>query len=233
MNEWLAKIKGRWGVFIYNYRWSDWVPYIDGWVPKFALFVPILGYLVLFNDQFSEYFEFTDLANEDLSDFGLSAIVRLRMIYFGLIFLGLSNFTYRFTRPYMFRFGSNILDFTKTGLDFFNYTFYRNIHEQIRKSDPYTQDGKYYDSEWEGFVNSSLNKNEGTDNVKYSGNWEEGKLKYGSLLRSMLSEHFFANDIQGRKWLTFCIFLSSAGYTLLVIPSADIFVKVIRLVFFT
>lgn len=88
----MRSLKGWWQTFSYNYCWSDYVAYIDGWIPKLALSVPIIGYLILFNDKISEILIFKELANEDTLSFGLSGVQRLRLIYFGLILLGVSNF---------------------------------------------------------------------------------------------------------------------------------------------
>ena len=106
----MRRIKSWWRGFIYNYRWSDYVVYIDGWIPKLAFSVPILGYLILFNDKISGLLIFQQLANEQLSSFGLSGVQRLRLLYFGLIFLGVSNFIYHVRKPYQFKFGSNFID---------------------------------------------------------------------------------------------------------------------------
>src|SRR5690606_9894280 len=97
----------------------------------------------------------------------------------------------------------------------------------IRSKSHYTLDGKYYDSEWEGFKEAAINPGEGTDRVERTGHWEDAKSKYGSLLRSVLSETFFRCNLQRRSWLVFCLALSTAGYLLLVAPSIDLFIKVV------
>ena len=85
----MRPFKLRWETFTYNYSWSDYVGYIDGWIPKLALSVPILGYLILFNDSVSEILSFKYLAKEGVGDFGLEGATRLRLLYFGLICLGI------------------------------------------------------------------------------------------------------------------------------------------------
>ena len=61
--------------------------------------------------------------------------------------------------------------------------------------------------------------------VHFSGSFAP-RDKFEGLLRSMLIEHFCREKIQRRYSLTFCIFLSLIGYLLLLIPSADLFLKV-------
>ena len=224
----MQNIKSRWHTFEANYRWSDWVQYIDGWIPKFALFVPILGYLILFNDDISKLLEFSNMMNKEVSDTGLDSNYRLRLIYFGLILLGLSNFLYKLKKPYQFKFGNNFIDYSKTCLEIFTLSDYVKIHGTIRHEGHYTTSGKYYDSEWEGFIDAAKNTDEGKDSVKRDGNWELAKSQYGSLLRDMLYDNFFRNDVKKRFWLSVSIFLSTLGYVFLIIPSGDIFIKVIR-----
>lgn len=222
----LDSLKRRMKRFWYNFEWSEWVSFIDGWIPRFAFFVPIIGYLILFNDHVGGKLAFTNLVGSEFQNFWLSGGFRLRLVYFGLIALGLSNLIYRLRKPYVFRFGTNRTDYTRTCLDAFTFQDFLNIHHTIGSKGHLTLDGKYYDSEWDGFARAARNEGEGTDHVMRSGNWEEARRQYGSLLRSMLGEYFFRSNIVRRSWLITCIVLSTAGYALLAIPSVDLFVKV-------
>lgn len=222
-------VKMKWATFTYNYCWTDYSAYIDGWIPKFSLMVPIIGYLILFNDEFVQIFEFKRITSNNFD--GLSAKDRLHLLYFGLIFLGVSNFIYRVKRPWIFVYGENIIEFTKACLESMKYGDFLAFHQTIRREEHLTQDGKYYDSEWDGFVIAALNKGEGTQEVKRNGNWEDAKRQYGSLLRSILREIHFRNDITRRFWLSLCLALSTIGYICLIVPSADIFIKVIKSIF--
>jgi hypothetical protein len=219
-------LKLRWQTVVYNYSWSNWVPYIDGWIPRFSLLFPFVGYLILVNDEIAKVLQFHHLTGTEQYAWGLSAVIRLRLVYYGLFFLGVSNFIYRLKKPYAFRFGANLIDYTKTGLELFTLGDYVQIHGTIRHEGHLTLDGKYYDSEWEGICAAARNQGEGTDKVVRSGSWEDAKRQYGSLLRSMLRENFFRNDTRGRSWLTACVLLSTLGYLLLAIPSLDLFAKV-------
>ena len=208
-----SKMGMKWEIYKYNFRWSDWVSYIDGWIPKVSLSVPIIGYLLLFNDSISEHLIFNTLANEDIQNFGLGGIERLRLIYYGMFLLGISNFIYKLKKPHIFRFGTNITDYTKNCLDTFNYDRFFSMHEIIQRDGHFTLDGKYDTKEWDVFT-------------AHSSNWEVSKNQYGGLLRSILSEHFFRSDIKRKNWLSICVIMSTLGYLLLAIPSLDIFIKV-------
>ena len=220
------KIRMKWDIFTYNYGWAGWVPYVDGWIPKFSLFFPIVGYLILFNDTVSESLVFSHLTGTE-QQWGFSGSERLRFLYFGLLFLGVSNFIYRVRRPHTFRFGVSLVEYTRTGLEFFTYGDFLKMHGRIREAGHISPEGKYYDSEWEGFSDAANNTDEGRDSVKRDGSWDEAKKSYGGLLRSILRESFYHGDRQRRWWLSTCLILSTIGYLLLVAPGADLFIKVV------
>lgn len=217
----------RWRIFWCNFGWSDRVAYVDGWIPRFALFVPVIGYLILFNDTIGNALVFENLAGERISELGLSGQQRLRFVYFGLFALGISNFIFQLKKPYVFKFGTNRTDCTRTCLEVFTFQDFLQLHSTIRHQGHLTLDGKYYDSEWDGFVEAATNTGEGTDRVKRDGNWEEARGRYGSLLRSILAETFFRENTQRRVWLLLCVVLSTIGYALLLVPSLDLFFKVV------
>jgi len=222
----LNRIRHRWGTFIYNYSWSPWASYIDGWIPKVSLLFPVVGYLILFNDQITGLLEFHHLTQGHLYRWGLTGLDRLRLIYYGLTFLGVSNFIFRLRRPYIFRLGRDIVEYTRAALELFTLYDYVQIHGAIRHNGHLTPSGKYYDSEWDSFVALAQDEFAGTDRVKRTGDWEGAKSRYGDLLRSMLREHHFRSDTENRLALTTCLLLSTIGYAFLLLPSLDLFLKV-------
>lgn len=190
--------------------------------------VPLLGYLILFNDSVSELLTFQVLIGESESSFGLSGSQRLRCLYFGLVSLGVSNIIYRLRRPYIFRFGTNITEYTRTCLEIFTSYDFTQIHHRIRADGHLTIGGKYYDSEWDGFLADARDPDAGTEQAKNTGDWSLAVRKHGDLLRAMLSENFFRGETTRRPWLTACLMLSSCGYLLLIVPGADLFIKVAK-----
>lgn len=155
MNSYLTM---KWEVFKYNYSWPDYVHLFDGWLARCAMAAPFVGYLILFNDSISQHLSFDRLANEDSIGFGLSSTVRLQLIYLGLIALGLANIMYYVRRPYALKIGRDEFEYVEKGLEHFTVTSYIQMNGEIKHSgfDPYTPDGKYYDSEFKGFLRSSI-----------------------------------------------------------------------------
>jgi len=223
----ITRLQAWWRAEVYNFRWSDWVRFIDGWIPRISIAVPIIGYLILFNDRVSDVVVFNRIANESIRVGGLTGIERLRYVYFGLVALGIGNGIYRFRRPFAFKFGTDIADYTRTCLEVFSFQNFLALHNRIRSDGHLTLDGKYYDSEWDGFRDDALNTDEGTANVRRDGDWERACRKYGTLLRSILSENFFREDTSRRAWLLAGVIFSTVGYCLLAVPSIDLFIKVV------
>jgi len=67
----------QWSTFDYNYGWSNYIFLFDGWIAKCAMAVPVVGYLILFNDSVSQHLSFNKLAGENFVGFGLSSASRL------------------------------------------------------------------------------------------------------------------------------------------------------------
>lgn len=220
-------IKSYWQIFIQNYRWSDYVAYIDGWIPKLAFTVPILGYLILFNDKISDLLTFEQITNTPIQTFGFSGLERLRFLYFGLILLGLSNFVYRVRKPYTFKFGSNSIDYIKTCFETFTFHDYHVLKEEIQHKGNLS--GRVRSHVIASF--STLNK---TNNEKMrlsNPEWEVLKNNYGNVLRDILYEYFYQHDISRKVSLSICLLLSTLGYFCLLLPSGDLFVKVLLSIF--
>lgn len=213
-------------IFIANFGWSNYVKYINGWISKFALFVPLIGYVILFNDTIAKQLIFNHLAVEQSFE-GLDTYTRLKLIYFGLIFLGISNFIYLWRKPYIFRFGTSVEEYTKKALEVFTLDDFIQLHQNIQSNvyGPSTKNGKYLTSEYDSFINESV-----YDEEKFL-DWEVSKNKYGNLLRNILRETFFNLNKVNIKSLILSLILTTIGYICLIIPSIDLFIKVVTSAF--
>ena len=222
----------KWRVFQYNYSWPDYVWLLDGWIARSAMAIPVVGYLILFNDSVSEHLKFENLAAENTSPSGLSSGARLKFIYLGLLFLGCANISYRLVRPTVMRLGINQYDYVEAGLKHFTFSSYLNMHDAIRHSGfgPHTIHGDYYDIEWDGFKAAALGPEAGASGDRVEAHWVGAKSKYEGLLRSILIETYIRNVIKRRGLLSICIFLALVGYVFLTVPSADLFVKVMKVI---
>jgi hypothetical protein len=222
----------KWSTFSYNYRWSDYVVLFDGWVAKSAMAVPIVGYLILFNDSVSEHLSFNRLASENSFPHGLTSIARLKFIYLGLILLGSANILYRLRRPFVLTIGTSQFSYVEKALEHFTVSEYININGEISHYGPRTLYGKYYDADFDSFLDLALGTRRSKgERDESSANWASAKSKYEGLLRAILIENFSRHVVKRRVWLTFCILIASLGYLLLLVPSADLFIKVMSVIF--
>ena len=187
-------------------RWSMWVPFLDGWISRFSIFIPLVGYLILFSDAIADKWEFSTLIGPTTeTDFGLTSSQRLRFMYFGLLLLGLSYFIYRIRKPTIFRYGTNLVDYTKTALETFTFLDFEKIQENIYKdssgrrfatkesSDP--EHFLYHDWEWGKFSQSAVGYGDNSSKTN-DGNWDAARRMHGGLLRIILRETFFQKDRQ-------------------------------------
>ncbi len=187
---------------------------------------PFVGYLVLFNDYVSEKIYFNNLIGENNALF-LSSGQRLRYVYFGLAFLGISAIIYQFRRPFVLRHGLDQFKYANKMLNVCTVSTIIDFHGTIRHAGHFTLDGKYYDSLYESFLDDALGKEIGEfERDHQSGNWHSAKLKHEDLLRSIFYETYFRENRKRRASLIFCIILSLVGYAFLFIPSIDVFVQV-------
>ena len=223
--KFFKKIQSKWSIFIYNYQWSDYVDYIDGWIPKLAFSVPIIGYAILFNDNVSNWFNFSIISEN--STFWLNKTVKLKLIYFGLIFLGLSNLIYRIKRPYCFKWAVNEKQFNEYAMENFTVIEFRNMHSEIQSKGHLSMSGKTYDYLWEEFYEQVDPTKKKVEAKKSTHSWRSTKERYQDMLTMLFKDSFFRYSRGNRGWLTTCLVISTIGYGLLVLPSIDLFIKVL------
>lgn len=225
------RIQMRWQTFAYNFGWSQYVDVLDGPIPRLSFAVPIVGYLILFNDSITRHLTFLELTSGQ-SAFGLSGGSRLKMLYLGLVILGLANILYRWQRPYVLRLARNQIDYVEAGLRHFTVNTLIELEGSIRHSPfgHYTVHGKYNPAEWSSFLDHALGSGDGNTPVTRkptTAHWAEAKAKYEGLLRSILTETFFRESTRTRRgWLMACLLIGLSGYALLAVPSIDLFLKV-------
>jgi hypothetical protein len=232
--KWLFGLKSDWITFRYNFRWSSYVWLLDGPMSKLAIAIPLVGYLILFNDTIASSLRFNDLANENMVPLIFSYLTRLKLLYVGLVLIGIASIQYRLFRPSVSRFAVDKYDYVERGLESFVFADFAQIHAAIRehKRGHLTPHGDYPSSEWDGFQATALGKRQEW-NVDYEegvSNWAEAKSKYENLLRAMLLETHFKADTSRRKRLASCLSMSICGHLLLALPSIDLFLRVASLI---
>lgn len=219
-------VRTKWYVFTYNFSWPNYVNLFEGPLVKASIAIPLVGYLILFNDTVADHIRFETLTNA-AAPMGLSASARLQFVYCGLLCLATASAIYFLRRPYALTIGRDEFEYVTRALEHFSISNYIDINGQIKRSghDPHTQHGKYYDSEFEGFLRAANG-----DEHRADYHWVDAKNQYEGLLRSMLKEHYFRQKITRRVSLVFGIGFAYLGYILLLIPSVDLFVRVLGVI---
>jgi len=203
--------------------WSWANKYLNGGIAKAALTVPLLGYLILLNDQIADHLQFTVVADGRIT-WGLNGIERLQLIYFGLVILAVLNIAFKTFRPRELRNGNSILEFTRESFDFNTKGDYSHIYGILAaKSNSLNLIGGNYDVEWKTYQLDI----EQTQNGKYTGDWNRSKLQYEHLLKEMLHNYYILYDRQGKAKIILLMAGGFLGYLLLTLPAIDIFLKVL------
>jgi hypothetical protein len=105
---------------------------------------------------------------------------------------------------------------------------YIDMDGTIKSEGNRTLHGKYSDAEFQSFLNVATGRNILAPNSQTTVDWKAAKSRFEGLLRSILIENFYRNNIKRRLALTCRLLLALCGYVLLLIPSVDLFAKVIR-----
>jgi hypothetical protein len=97
---------------------------------------------------------------------------------------------------------------------------------QSEQRDTVTLYEKYYDAEFEEFLNQAIGDRMTARQV----DWGAAKSRHESLLRGMLLDHYFRHDVSKQFRLILCLIAAIVGYGRIAIPSVDLFIKVILVV---
>jgi len=190
--------------------------------------MPLIGYIIFFNDTVVSNISFNEIVVDSNTWLFLSSDLRLRFIYFALLFLGSANALYRLRKPWVLIFGRDENEFVSNCLKNLSLIEFIDFHHQIRHHGHLTRHGKYYDREWDAFRDIAEGAEGQHDEQYRQGDWDSARRKYETLLKSILRETFFRETIKRRFALSVCISLVIIGYILLLTPSLDLFQAVLR-----
>jgi hypothetical protein len=235
---WLA---ARWDAFWYNFAWPDYVGLLNGPLAKLALFFPVIGYAILFNDFIAQKYAFSELTGDLKATYFLPENTRLRLVFFGLMLLASANLLYRWRRPYCLRLGESLSEYTDCMMRFATAGTFLEMHRQIRGAgfDPWTVDGKYYDDDWDLFWREAVWTESGQNVLQSKNHSQElpgyervdftaAKQRHQTLLLSIIRETYFRESRKRRGWLISALILASSGYALMLLPSVDLTLRVLE-----
>lgn len=237
------EIKTQNRIFWANFSWERYDPYLNGRLAKLALFVPLIGYLILFNDFVAENLDFKYLVshgnpnNQKIVTPAFSSTTRLQFIYFGLLTLSMASILNLWKRPRVCRQGITVAKYMEFGLTNFTVYDFVNMNHVIQHEGHTSVYGKYYTDDWEAFLSEARWKLSGTTaekanaqakkNSRMNVSLSAAKKTHEDLLRSMLIDTYKRETSKRRKWLIASLLIATVGYILLLVPSVELFSQII------
>ena len=125
---------------------SDWKYAQWGFVEKIANndlarivgLVPLVGYLILFNDEIAGIASFSIIAGVDddnVSPFFLTSLAKMRLVFFGSIFVLFANLIFRALRPQVLERSKGDIEFSIRVRDSYSVHELASMEEQVFSDD--------------------------------------------------------------------------------------------------
>ena len=96
--------------------------------------VPLVGYLIIFNDEIAGIATFGTIAgvdNDDVSPFILSSLAKMRFVFFGSLFVLFANLIYRAFRPKVLDSSKGDIEFSTRVRDSYSVYELASMEEQV------------------------------------------------------------------------------------------------------
>ena len=187
--------------------------------------VPLAGYLILFNDEIAKFLTFNTIAgvsNEAASPFILGSLVKLRLVFFGSLFVVLAYWIFRGFRPSVLENSSGDLEFSTRVRD--TYSVYEIAAMETQS----------YADNWQPRTEAFWIVQGKTRSKKPVVSGFRPDVR-----SSMFAQHSDYIHFLAREWWagmmhtyrgarTVSMILGITGYVMLVVPSLDIAQAVLR-----
>lgn len=181
--------------------------------------VPLIGYLILFNDEIADIITFRTIAGaqyDSISPFFLSSIVKLRLVFFGSLFVFLANIIFKLFSPKELQLSKGDLEFSTRVRDSYSVHELKIMEDQV------------FSDQWKPRLSIFWKV---LDSIRAKKAVVSGFRP--DVRTRMFSEHGGYIHVLAREWWlgmmhTFrvarvaSLFLGVAGYLMLAVPTADI-----------
>jgi len=188
--------------------------------------VPIVGYLILFNDSLVETLSFKEFVggSDNLgSPFLLSSLFKLRLTFFGSLFLLFANIAFRVSAPHVLSHSKSDIEFSEKVADSYSVREIIAFEADVLSDDWQARSPVF----WE--------------DIKDPGKIRQRKMRISGFRdrNFLMKEHTDYVRILAREWWTgevhrkkpirvVSVMLCLTGYTMLALPTFDIAQAVIR-----
>ena len=187
--------------------------------------IPIAGYLILFNDEIAVMASFDTLAgvteNEN-SPFLVDGLIKLRLVFFGSLFVLSSFLIYRVFRPEMLEFSKSDLEFSELVRQRYSVHDLAKLEEQVH-SERWVE---RTDSFW-----VVQGRKRSKKPVVSGYRWDVRSMmfsKHGDYISLLAREWWIGMVHTYRPARISSVFLGTLGYFFLAIPTLDIAQAVLR-----
>lgn len=213
-------------------RWDFIEKIADNEISKIVGIVPLVGYLILFNDSLLDTLSFSDFAGvstEGDTPFFWSSITKLRSTFFGSILLLLANLSFRAASPRVLTHSKSDIQFSEKVTDSYSLMEIQSIERDVmsenwslRSDEIWNEVSQRYKGVEE--FRSRLN------NLKLAG-FQERKFVMGGEPEyvQLISREWWLGEMHSKKPIRILtVMLSTFGYSMLALPTIDIAQAVVR-----
>ncbi|MCV6823798.1 MULTISPECIES: hypothetical protein [Halocynthiibacter] len=206
-------------------RWNFIAHFADNELSRLIGIVPLVGYLILFSDPIIENFSlslFAGASDSEESPFILDGLAKLRLVFFGSLFVFSSNVLFRVLVPNCIQQSRDMQEFSERVVSNFSHTDIKEIELKCRDKDHIirTDIKSYIES------NNPLNFR---DPITSGSQDTKMLLRNHEIRIRLLAREYWASENNSRKLArVVTLFLALGGFVMLSIPSIDIIQAVIR-----
>lgn len=96
--------------------------------------IPLVGYVILFNDELANLASFEIIAGVDdsnISPFFLTSLAKMRLVFFGSLFLLLANVAFRYFGPRVLRHSKDDMEFSRRVRDCYSVHELASMEEEV------------------------------------------------------------------------------------------------------
>jgi len=185
-------------------------------VVKATILVPFVGYAIIFNDKLIEYLQVSNQISG-----GSSGVVSWRLVisYLGLSSIALGSIIYTLLCPEIIKKYDSAASYVREVGDHLSDFAFELMETELR------------DADFSGVV--FARKDDYLQSLKFARTDPQRATAKRDYVVELMTYYFFwrNNNRKNTFWRVTCLGFYSLGFALLLIPSIDVFTKVVRILF--
>ena len=205
-------------------RWHTLATIANNEISKLVGLVPIIGYLILYNDFFAEQFSFSKVLGTQGAQnlFVFDAAPKLHLTFFGCVFVFISNVIFRTACPRVIQNHPSDIDFSDRVLNSYSAWEIHSLEGDVRELTEfktpfvkeYASDPRISESQLLGYSRKPPMIDE-----------------YAEYISALSREWWVQNDCRNPLIRRMCLLSGIFGYLMLSLPTLDITQAVSRKIF--